>query len=339
MQAAITLSDLPSRKFDDLKKRINYNRLLSYQKPEQIENVRIWISDFLIEIDRYFSKKPVNELIKNHKDCIDFNYIINEITQKIYSLFNFMEGYTLTEKIKKWHEQFFTTNHDLPCKQVNKYFRHELKELYDLCEDRNFIIPNQANIINTPDCQEIISNMNNRKNTLINERDMLKRQYRSNFIRGISCDLSILDNQFPSITCSSFDEPALKTEEDSAEIYPANTEVSGEETETVSTSSSGKLMVETNGQLSMTGEGESGSGTPSNTLNLFALPILGVLGCSFLLYKFTPVGSLFRPRIKNKGIIPINKDDYAAKQLLSNIPNINDTYSENTQYKISYQTL
>ncbi|CAI7723993.1 PIR protein [Plasmodium vivax] len=74
-------------------------------------------------------------------------------------------------------------------------------------------------------------------------------------------------------------------------------------------------------------------------LDDIGLPIFGVLGCSFLFYKFTPVGSIFRSRIQNKGIIPINKDDYSTNEVLPNIPNTNDIYSENAQYKISYQTL
>ncbi|SBT57121.1 PIR Superfamily Protein [Plasmodium ovale wallikeri] len=91
--------------------------------------------------------------------------------------------------------------------------------------------------------------------------------------------------------------------------------------------------------LAVTEEGKPSNDSSSDTIGLVSLPIFGVLALSFVLYRYTPLGSKIHASFRNNEDISINKDYEATNEMLSNISKSNDLYSENMQYNVSYQTL
>ncbi|SCA59833.1 Plasmodium vivax Vir protein, putative [Plasmodium vivax] len=340
MTEPISVNDLPSVKFEkEINDLMNYSTFKTYEKNKTKEGeIDHWIEDFQEKLGAYSSDSSDNFSLNNNKHCKHFNYLINITISELHSLTgNIIEGFLWSDKIKQSRDKFFSSN-NLNCNEDYKYSDEDDKLLGTFCEDSDFIMKKKAQIQYSDHCQNIVDYMYTRKVNLIKVRDRGKRGGIFPKIDDI-CSTEFLDTIFPSITCNStverqtqVDEPALSDELDVREN-------SSDDLVIQSIPVAGDLKTDRHRLVTTPEESETEERTSSNTLNLVALPILGALGCSFLLYKFTPVGSLFRPRIQNKGIVPINKDGYSTKQISSNIHNTNDTYSENTQYNISYQRL
>ncbi|SBS89755.1 PIR Superfamily Protein [Plasmodium ovale curtisi] len=86
-------------------------------------------------------------------------------------------------------------------------------------------------------------------------------------------------------------------------------------------------------------ESEIQNGSSSNDIGIASVPVVGILVLSFLLYRFTPLGTKLHTYLGNKVNIPINQNNDSSEQILSNTPNYEDTYSETMQHNLSYQTV
>ncbi|SBT73933.1 PIR protein [Plasmodium ovale] len=341
MEENIKLSDLPSRKFDDLKKNINYNTLQNYNKnTASYEGIDLWINEFIKNIEIYLTKPSMKELIKNDKGCKDFNYLIEQIRQIIISLFNNLgQQILLLDKIKNWHDNYPQNNNWYKCKNNNKYHRHDLKTLYDFCEDKIFIDKRINDIIKSEQCNSIFADVSSRKNVLKQKKAILQRNLPSTKIHDISCSADIIYNTFPSFTCTPIAKPVSQT----SALIKSDNHVgmveSGDGLKAQSSASSRDLSDFIQESFAVTGERESSSDSSSNNIGLVSLPIFGVLALSFVLYRYTPLGSKFHASFRNNENISINKDYETTNEMLSNISKSDDLYSEDIQYNVSYQTL
>ncbi|SCA59739.1 VIR protein [Plasmodium vivax] len=343
MTTPISEKELPSVKFEnEIKGLINYSTFESYKKNETIEGeIDNWVQHFHLKLGTYSTDSSHNLSLNNDERCKQFNYLINTIISKVNSLSNDpLKRLQWSTKIKESRDKFFLSNNNiLNCNENNKYIDEDYKILGTFCEDSNFIQKNLGEIQDSVHCQKIVEYMSSIKDRLISVHELQRK--RTGIIPKIddTCSTKFLHIIFPSITCISSVKRQSQVEAPDLSDQLDDSDKSDEELKMLPLPASGDLTTDIEGLVTTSAESEPIDGQSSNTLNTVGLPIFGVLGCSFLLYKFTPVGSIFRSRIQNKGIIPINNDDYSIKQILSNTPNNNDIYSENTQYNISYQTL
>ncbi|SBT58757.1 PIR Superfamily Protein [Plasmodium ovale wallikeri] len=279
-------------------------------------------------------------LIQNNKGCKDFNFIIDEINQKINSLFNdILDIYKWTQEIKNWRTNYFSSNTDLKCDENDKYIKPVLKDLYDFCEDKIFIEENLPDIEKSVKCQSIYADLSERKVHLINSQSIIERHIERKRIPDISCNTEILDSTFPSINCSVIYKSAP---EGGAHISNANhngREESKERLANQSMNTPRELSNREQGLFTVQGKNETNSDSPSNSIGLVSLPILGTLVLSYLLYRYTPLGHKLHAYFRNNEDVPVNQNYEETNKMLSNISNSNDIYSENMQYNISYQTL
>ncbi|SBS93780.1 PIR Superfamily Protein [Plasmodium ovale curtisi] len=337
----VQLSDLPSKKFNDLIKCINYENLKGYNinttTKEQIDS---WIDEFKIKIEEYLSDKPLKELINNDKSCKDFNYIIEEIKQKIHTLFsNPAIQHILTEKIKDWREDYLSRNTDLSCNANSKYRRRELKPFYDFCEDKIFIETKIGDIQKSMECKIIIADMAKRKDTLTPNREIIERQIKFTEVSGMSCSITILEDTFPPFKCTFNADDTLEPSAVTLSDNHRKDVLLGRAPRTQLSSSFGDLSDKGQESLEMSDESEIQNGSSSNDIGIASVPVVGILVLSFLLYRFTPLGTKLHTYLGNKVNIPINQNNDSSEQILSNTPNYEDTYSETMQYNLSYQTV
>ncbi|SCA81808.1 VIR protein [Plasmodium vivax] len=342
MTKNISYNDLPSIKFEnEIEELMDYRTFKSYKKKETEEGeIDNWVQHFHLKLGTYSTDSSHNLSLNNDERCKQFNYLINTIISKVNSLSNDpLKRLQWSTKIKESRDKFFLSNNKLMCKNSKAYVNSNYKDLGTFCEDSDFIQRNLVEIQNSVHCQKIVEYMSSIKDRLISVHELQRK--RTGIIPKIddNCSSKNLDDILPPITCnpnvehpSPVEAPALSDELD-------DSEQSDKELLMQSPSASGDLKTDSQELVTTSEEIEPSDGRSSNTLNTVALPIFGVLGCSFLFYKFTPVGSIFRSRIQNKGIIPINNDGYSTNEVMPNILNTTDIYSENTQYKISYQTL
>ncbi|SBT01921.1 PIR Superfamily Protein [Plasmodium ovale curtisi] len=226
-------------------------------------------------------------------------------------------------------------DHDKRCRHF-KYLINTIISKITLLSDN---IEKLRDIQNSNNGQSILNNISNRKGGLAIILQEETRKGGDYTIIDNKCGINKLDSIFPSIICNSRVEPASETY---AHTPSSNNFGTGESNDDLVTQLKSSLEVLPYGrQISpaIPGGSETNNDSSSNIIVLVSLPILGVLALSFLIYKYTPLGSKFHAYYRNKGDIPINQDYEETEQMLSNTPNLNDMYSENMQYNLSYQTL
>ncbi|SBT55182.1 PIR Superfamily Protein [Plasmodium ovale wallikeri] len=91
--------------------------------------------------------------------------------------------------------------------------------------------------------------------------------------------------------------------------------------------------------ITVSGASETNNDSSSNSIGLVSLPILGISVLSFLLYKYTPLGSKFHAYFHSKEDNSINPHDEVTEQIMTNTSNFKDVYADNIQYDLSYQTI
>ncbi|SBT57014.1 PIR Superfamily Protein [Plasmodium ovale wallikeri] len=339
MTKIISEKDLPSIKFDkDEKDRIHYNTLESYIK-SKLEDVKIeeWITQFKTHMEKYLMEPTSEFLLNKDKRCRDFQYLIFDIKQIILNLNKgeLGKGYMLKRQIELFHDDIFTR---LPftCNKIHIIHKSNMKNLDDFCEDSAFIEGNLNDIQNSVHCENIVTNMSTRKDNLMNLRTQDERKDIFTKIND-KCSTKILDTIYPSIDCNSGDKSASEHGAPAARINQVDNGKASERLIT-QTTSFGQLKNGETELLTMPTESETDKSSSSNTVGLVSLPILGISALSILLYKYTPLGSKIYAHFQNKDI-PINEGYEATDQMLFNISNSNDMYSESMKYNISYQKL
>ncbi|SBT51592.1 PIR Superfamily Protein [Plasmodium ovale wallikeri] len=340
MSQNIQLNDLPSKKFDALKKGIDYDILQRYKKNEtSIEQIDHWINEFKSKIKLYLTEQFMRELNKTDKGCKDFNYIIEQIRQKIYSLVKGpVEQLMFKEKIKDWRENYFRSYAGIICKEGDIYVKTQLKDLYDFCEDYIFVKEKLIEIKKSDKCQIIIDDIYKRKDELKTNQEILERQINRIKIRDIPCSPKILDENFSFFNCTFDSRPPF---ESGVYIERVNHVGSAESSKVLRTPLASSLQHSADGSsrsLFVTGGSEANSDSSSNAAGLVSLPIFGVLALFFFIYKYTPLGSKFHAYFRNKDNIFIYHDNESTEQVLSNTSNSSEIYSENVEYNVSYQT-
>ncbi|SBS89834.1 PIR Superfamily Protein [Plasmodium ovale curtisi] len=308
MTKDINENDLPSVKFEkDIKDRMNYIALEIYVKNQtEDDEIDNWIQSFQKKVEQYLTDSSKDSSFDHNKRCRHFNYLINKTISKINSLSdNFRKTAYWSKKIKDWRNGYYASNSNLKCNKFNKYYGSDEKNLGTFCEDSSFINNKLTNIQNSVHCQKIVSVMSTRKNDLIN---VLVQDSRGGRVTKINneCSTQFLDTIFTTFTCNSnVGRPFTSDELDSSAQHG------------VGEGSSEGLVSQTQLSFGSLADGSHGSIT-----------------C-----QFTPFGSKILGYFRNKGDIPLNQDYEETAQMLSNTPNLNNMYSENMQYNLSYQTL
>ncbi|SBS99219.1 PIR protein [Plasmodium ovale] len=339
MIEGIRESDLPSIKFElEIKNLMNYKIFESFVKNETIdEEINNWIQSFQTKVEMYLMKLSENPSFDHDKRCKHFNYLINVTISKISSLSdNMFKTSDWSNKIKEWRKKLFSSNPSLKC-NISNIYDSKKKILSTFCEDSDFIKSKLNDIQNSIHCNSILNNMSTRKDELISVH---KRYMRGNgfIIIDNNCSTQYLDTIFTSFTCNYSVDHVSESDSFSPSGKHGGGEKLGKVLMTQPLPSSGSLDNERKGPIKALGESETHNSSSSNYIGLVSLPILGISVLSFLLYKYTPLGSKIYSRFQNKDI-PINEDYEAKDQMLFNISNSNDIYSENMKYNISYQTL
>ncbi|SBT55886.1 PIR Superfamily Protein [Plasmodium ovale wallikeri] len=335
MSVGISENDLPSVKFDnELKNLMNYTALEGYNKKKtRVDEIDKWIQVFQSKMEKYSINSSKDSSFNYDKRCKDFNYLIKVIISKINSLSDdVVKRADWFDKIRELRNNFFSSNPSLNCDENKNYEKTDIKILDNFCEDSQFIKQKISEIQNSNKCQNIINNMFTRKAELINIYQKERRKHVYSVISN-NCSTDIIDEIYPTINCTSITEHSLMTNEGGEPGNHVNSEALGETSRDGSSSPTDGLP---HGGEVLTMPEENGE---NNNLGLVSLPIFGVLALSFLIYKYTPFGMKFNTYFQNKEDISINQDYEERNQILSNIPNSNDIYSENMEYNVSYQTL
>ncbi|SBT73238.1 PIR protein [Plasmodium ovale] len=341
MTKNISEKDLPSKKFEELKDKIQYKTLEGYVKTgTEDDNIDKWIQSFKSNVEIYLSDSSKRFSFSDAKHCKDFNYLINMITSKINSLPNPIYKRVLwSDEIKQWRVDYFSRNIHIKCEEGDKYNDHKLKDLYDFCDDSIFIKNKLSEIEKSDQCEDIKTNMLSRISKLKPKKAIFLRKIQHEQIPDIPCDPNILDSTFPSLTCTPIVKPVSPTIAFTESDNHVGTVESDDELRTQPLPSFGVSNDGRHESLAVTGESEPSSSSSSNTIGLVSLPIFGVLALSFVLYRYAPLRSKFLASFRNNEDISINKDYEATNEMLSNISESDDLYSEDIQYNVSYQTL
>ncbi|SBT84009.1 PIR protein [Plasmodium ovale] len=337
----ISENDLPSVKFEkEIKDLMNYNALDSYVNNQTaIDVIDNWIQLFQSKVELYLTESSKDSAFDHDKRCKHFNYLINVIISKINSLSNdYGKIAEWSQKIKDWRDGYYSSNSNFKCKNFNKYFDSNVKNLGTFCEDSFFINNKITDIKKSVYCQKIVNTISARKGNLesLRARDAIKGIFTK--INNI-CSTQFLDTIFTTFTCNSNVERPLTYDELDSSAQHGVGEGSSKGLVSQTQPSFGNLADGSHGSITMPGESESSIDSSSNAIGLVSLPILGVLVCFFLLYRFIPFGSKFLGYFRSKVDIPLHQDYEETAQMLSNTPNLNNMYSENMQYNLSYQTL
>ncbi|SBT83813.1 PIR protein [Plasmodium ovale] len=337
----INENDLPSVKFEkDIKDRMNYSAFERYVKNQtEDDEIDNWIQSFQKKVEQYLTDSSKDSSFDHDKRCKHFNYLINTTISKITSLFDDLQKKAdWSKKIKDWRDRYYGSNSKFTCDNFNNYVSNNEKSLGTFCEDSFFINNKITDIKKSVYCQKIVNTISSRKGNL---ESLRARDERKGIFTKINdeCSTQFLDTIFTSFTCNSSAERLMAPVVLISSAQHGDGQTSSEGLMIQPPPSFGSLVDESNGSITIPGESESSSDSSSNAIGLVSLPILGVLVCSFLLYRFTPFGSNFLGYFRNKGDIPLNQDYEETAQMLSNTPNLNNMYSENMQYNLSYQTL
>ncbi|SBT54781.1 PIR Superfamily Protein [Plasmodium ovale wallikeri] len=341
MTKDISENDLPSVKFEkDIKDRMNYSALKRFVKNKtEDDEIDKWIQSFQKKVEQYLTDSSKDSSFDHDKRCKHFNYLIITTISKITSLSDdFQKKADWSKKIKDWRDRYYGSNSKFTCDNFNNYVSNNEKSLGTFCEDSFFINNKIPDIKKSVYCQKIVNTISARKGNLesLRARDEIKGIFTK--INDI-CSTQFLDTIFTTFTCNSNVERPLTSDELDSSAQHGIGEESSEGLVSQTQPYFGSLVDGSHGSITMPGENESSNDSSSNAIGLVSLPILGVSVCSFLLYRFTPFGSKFLGYFRNKGDIPLNQDYEKTAQMLSNTPNLNNMYSENMQYNLSYQTL
>ncbi|SBS94522.1 PIR Superfamily Protein [Plasmodium ovale curtisi] len=341
MTKSISEKDLPSAKFEELKDKIQYKTLEGYvNNATTDDNINSWIQSFKSNVEIYLSDSSKRFSFSDVKHCKDFNYLINTTISKINSLSNsFWNKASWSNEIKQWRDGYFTRNIHFKCNEHDKYKDSRLKDLYDFCDDNIFIKNKLSEIEKSGQCEGIITNMLNRISKLKPEKEKFLGKIQHTEISDVPCDPNILDSTYPSFTCKPTPKFSSETGEHGTISSHTDSRESAEILLIEQLPSFGDTNDDRHESLAVTGEGEPSTDSSSNTIGLISLPIFGVLALSFILYRYTPLGLKFHASFRNNEDISINQDYKSTNEMLSNISNSNDMYSQGMQYNVSYQTL
>ncbi|SBT57176.1 PIR Superfamily Protein [Plasmodium ovale wallikeri] len=333
----VSKNDLPSVKFDkEIKDIIQYSVLEGYLTvyPSD-EEINEWISQFKSNMEQYLAEPNWGRLPNRDKRCRDFYYITNDIKQKILMINgkDYGKKHNWKNEIEHFSNNYFFPTPSYKCEKISLIYDNNMKMLDDFCEDSAFIKGKLDDIQNSVFCQIIFNEMFTRKGNVIKiqEYDERKQIYTEVYS---TCSTKNLDIIYQVIDCNSTSEYESKTNDvGEADTHVVSQELGGAQRDAL-LSPIRELLDDGEESLIMTGD--SGE---NNTIGLVSLPIFGVLALSFLLYKYTPLGSKFHNYFRNNKDISIKQDYEETDQILSNTSKLNDTYSENMEYNLSYQTL
>ncbi|SBS98969.1 PIR Superfamily Protein [Plasmodium ovale curtisi] len=335
MEQSIKVSDLPSVKFNEnLKRSIDYDTFQGYSKIETTEEtIDNWINGFKSKIEEYLMKSS-HEFSTNNKRCKDLNYFIKYILNKIDSLSdNMLKRSMWSKQIKKFTYNNFSSVPGFTCKENNIYSPPNVKNFFDFCEDNDYIQAHINEVGKSKECQSIIDHMSAKKNTLIGMKDTIERRSHL-YPMTNTCTPSIIDSVYPTFECTSYAKQGLELNDNGSHGNHSD----GHTVEGISTAESITPSKEVSHDRQESSSHSEGNDS-NYAIGLVSLPVIGISVFAFLLYKFTPFRSMLHSYFKNKFITPINHDDEATDEMLSNTPHLNDMYSENMQYNLSYQTL
>ncbi|SBT56057.1 PIR Superfamily Protein [Plasmodium ovale wallikeri] len=326
MSVSISVNDLPSVKFENgLKKNMNYYEFEGYRKAFTSEDaIDIWIHNFKQKAGQYLTDSYNNSSFNHEKRCKYFNFLITNTISKLGSLSDdFMKTAERRQNIREWKNSYFTANPKFMCNEEKQYGSHDIKTLDNFCEDSEFIKKNINKIKKKEDCENINNNMSSRKAKLSHIHEKNTRRGRSLEIDS-NCNTKNLESIFTPINCNSINENESRP--DSVHYAADNLQMRHGSAYPNERSPHSEALPTT---------GESGK---NNTIALASLPVLGILVISFLFYRYTPFGSKFHAYFRNKQDISMNENDEVTDEMISGITQYNDTYSENMQYNLSYQT-
>ncbi|KMZ77172.1 hypothetical protein PVIIG_06068 [Plasmodium vivax India VII] len=270
----------------ELKELIDYSTFKSYKKNKTTDaEIDNWIERFQEKLGSYSTDSFEDSYVNHDKRCKHFNYLINTTISELHSLSDDMiKRLEWSDKIKKCRDKFLLSNKKLSCKQSSTYRNIQYKDLGTFCEDSAFIKRRISDIENSVYCSNIANNMSSRKSVFINE-------HRHKFIRGgvflnvdNECSIKFLDTIFQPITCNSSVE--LQSHVETPVLSDKHEDDQLEENFVIQQTLGGaSFTADEQGLVTTSEEIEPSDGQSSNTLNTVALPIFGVLGCSFLFYK------------------------------------------------------
>ncbi|SBT56001.1 PIR Superfamily Protein [Plasmodium ovale wallikeri] len=287
MTKNISEKDLPSKKFEELKDKIQYKTLEGYVKTgTEDDNIDKWIQSFKSNVEIYLSDSSKRFSFSDAKHCKDFNYLINMITSKINSLPNPIYKRVLwSDEIKQWRVDYYSRNIHIKCEEGDKYNDHKLKDLYDFCEDNIFIQKKHSEIKKSNQCDGIISNMSDRISKLKPKKEMFLRKIQRAEIPDVPCDPNILDSTFPSFTCTPSSKPSSETGQHGIRSSHTDRRESSKILLIEPLPSFGVSNDGRHESLAVTEEGKPSNDSSSDTIGLVSLPIFGVLALSFVLYR------------------------------------------------------
>ncbi|SBT72856.1 hypothetical protein POWCR01_000062100, partial [Plasmodium ovale] len=287
MTKIIGEKDLPSKKFEELKDKIQYKTLEGYVKTgTEDDNIDKWIQIFKSNVEIYLSDSSKRFSFSDVKHCKDFNYLIDTTISKINSLSNSLgKKSSWSYEIKQWRDNYFRSNTHLKCNEHDKYMDSRLKDLYDFCEDNIFIQEKHSEIEKSNQCDGIISNMSDRISKLKPKKEMFLRKIQRAEIPDVPCDPNILDSTFPSFTCTPSSKPSSETGQHGIRSSHTDRRESSKILLIEPLPSFGVSNDGRHESLAVTEEGKPSNDSSSDTIGLVSLPIFGVLALSFVLYR------------------------------------------------------
>ncbi|KMZ88660.1 hypothetical protein PVBG_06022 [Plasmodium vivax Brazil I] len=332
---------LPSEKRNfEIIKSIEFIKILNYVLEEKENSINSWVSQYGNKLKNFLQRKNGYIEKKDHSVyCKNINYIIDIIVQRIRK-FKGTEKIQWENNIEEISKSVLRNNHWLNCERNfdNYEYRYVYvkKMMYDLCEDIDYIMNNEA-ILNHDNCSIFIKRIEYRKDTLMKIYNSFN--YGIKFLFDNQCTISSIKDKFEKLKCKPKDEQTETIPNNENTILnPTETDVQGPREDGMSGDVVSPTDEENLEALSVELDLNEDSHTePKLDTTYAAASLAGISLFGTILYKYGPFRSRFNSRrgaINGSNIFPLDNNIYDAN-IMNNFEYL-QTGIPNDEYQVGY---
>ncbi|CAG9473062.1 unnamed protein product [Plasmodium vivax] len=329
---------LPSEKRNfEIIKSIEFIKILNYVLEEKENSINSWVS-------QYGNKLKKLVLGKKDKDdfsvyCKNINYLIDIIMQRI-RMFKEIKKIKWIDNIHQISKKVLKDNSLSKCERnldnIDNRYVYVKKMMYDLCEDIDYIMNNEA-ILNHDNCSIFIKRIEYRKDTLMKIYNSFN--YGIKFLFDNQCTISSIKDKFEKLKCKPKDEQTETIPNNENTILnPTETDVQGQREDGMSRDVASPTDEENLEALSVELDLNEDSHTePKLDTTYAAASLAGISLFGTILYKYGPFRSRFNSRrgaINGSNIFPLDNNIYDAN-IMNNFEYL-QTGIPNDEYQVGY---
>ncbi|SBT58526.1 PIR Superfamily Protein [Plasmodium ovale wallikeri] len=335
----------PSEKNNEnLKESIRYDSIFSYIEKHKYRDINKWIGNIQRYLDVYIKSNASSwsDSVRP-KCCSDMNYILDIIAEEFVNKRSLNDNIKYMNQLNNNSKGILNANRYLGClrdfhSDVNED-RHLQKKFNDFCEDRSYIISMLNSIKEDKSCSDIISRFNNKRNKLIQELEE-KRKTNTSSIYGDKCKIDTikLDNKYINCNSEKVSEKDLESEYTFEKLVLSikNPSDDANEESAQRPGQEANLDDPSPGHADeVTHETSNDETQPYRSASIIGATSVGTLSLLLLLYKVTPIGSLFNSKLRStNNMIPNHYE--GSENVRENYYDPLKINSENDQFNMLY---